>query len=102
MRETAHEVLKLLGLQDHQAVIVEHTDQPHAHVHICVNLVHPETGITNTLSNDGYKLDRWCDNYELRMGVIRSPDRRAKFAALDQGLDPPPRKNNPSASSSPT
>src|SRR5271165_1533264 len=95
MRETAHEVLKLLGLQDHQAVIVEHTDQPHAHIHLCVNLVHPETGITNTLSNDGYKLDRWCDNYELRMGVIRSPDRRAKFAALDQGLDPPPPKKEP-------
>ena len=95
MRETAHEVLKLLGLQDHQAVIVQHTDQPHAHIHICVNLVHPETGLTNTLSNDGYKLDRWCDTYELRMGVIRSPDRRAKFAALDQGLDPPPPKKEP-------
>jgi Relaxase/Mobilisation nuclease domain len=95
MRETAHDVLKLLGLQDHQAVIVEHTDQPHAHIHLCVNLVHPETGLTNTLSKDGYKLDRWCDNYELRMGVIRSPDRRAKFAALDQGLDPPPPKKEP-------
>ena len=102
MRETAHEVLRLLGLQDHQAVIVEHTDQPHAHVHLCVNLVHPETGIANTLSNDGYKLDRWCDNYELRMGVIRSPDRRAKFAALDEGLEPPPTKKHPSASSSRT
>ena len=34
MRETAHDVLKLLGLQDHQAVIVQHTDQPHAHVHL--------------------------------------------------------------------
>ena len=29
------------------------------------------------------------------MGVIRSPDRRAKFAALDQGLDPPPPKKEP-------
>ncbi len=95
MVETAHEVLRLLGLQDHQAVIIEHTDQPHAHIHLCVNLVHPETGIANTLSNDGYKLDRWCDSYELRMGVIRSPDRRAKFAALDQGLDPPPPKKQP-------
>ena len=95
MRETAHEVLKLLDLQDHQAVIVQHTDQPHAHVHLCVNLIHPETGIASTLSNDGYKLDRWCDSYELRMGVIRSPDRRAKFAALDQGLDPPPPNKQP-------
>ena len=28
-------------------------------------------------------------------GLIRSPDRRAKFAALDQGLDPPPTKKQP-------
>ena len=55
----------------------------------------PKQDVANTLSNDGYKLDRWCDNYELRMGVIRSPDRRAKFAALDQGLDPPPPKKEP-------
>ena len=95
MRQTAHEVLKRLGLQDHQAVIAEHTDEPHAHVHLCVNLIHPETGITNTLSNDGYKLDRWADNYELRMGVIRSPDRRAKFAALDAGLKPEPKPKTP-------
>jgi hypothetical protein len=29
------------------------------------------------------------------MGVIRSPDRRVKFAALDQGLEPPPPKKEP-------
>jgi hypothetical protein len=49
MRQTAYDVLKLLGLQDHQTVITQHTDEPQAHVHICVNLIHPETGIT-TLS----------------------------------------------------
>lgn len=95
MRQTAHEVLKLLDLQDHQAVVVEHTDEPHPHVHLCVNLIHPETEIANTLSKDGYKLDRWADNYELRMGAIRSPDRRAKFAALDAGLKPAPKPKTP-------
>jgi Relaxase/Mobilisation nuclease domain len=79
MIDTADEVIAVLGLQDHQAVFVEHTDEPHPHVHLCVNLIHPETGKTASLSKDAYKLERWADNYELRMGVIRSPERRAKF-----------------------
>ena len=95
MRQSALEVLKMLDMQDHQAVIVQHTDTAHPHVHILVNMIHPETGRSVSLSKDEYKLDRWCDSYELRMGVIRSPDRRAKFAAIDQGLDPPPPKKEP-------
>jgi hypothetical protein len=95
MRESARDVLKLLGLQDHQALLIEHTDEPHPHVHICVNLIHPETGRTAPLSNDGFKLERWADSYELRMGVIRSPERRAKFAALDAGLKPEPKPKTP-------
>ena len=95
MRQSALEVLKMLNMEDHQAVIVQHTDTAHPHVHVLVNMIHPETGRSVSLSNDEYKLDRWCDSYELRTGVIRSPDRRAKFAALDQGLDPPPPKKEP-------
>ncbi len=95
MLETALDVLKFMKMDEHQAVIVEHTDTAHRHVHITVNMVHPETGRSVSLSKDEYKLDRWCDNYELKMGVIRSPERRAKFAALDQGRDPPRRKKQP-------
>lgn len=89
MKETALDALRTLGLEDRQAVIVEHTDTAHRHVHIVVNLVDPETGKSASLSNDGHKLDRWADNYELAQGVIRSPGRRAKFDALDNGRKPP-------------
>lgn len=91
MHETAVEALRALGLENHQAVIVEHTDRPHKHVHIIVNLVDPDTGKAASLSNDEHKLDRWADDYEQTQGVIRSPDRRAKFHALDNGLKPPKR-----------
>ncbi|WP_036258277.1 relaxase/mobilization nuclease domain-containing protein [Methylocapsa aurea] len=91
MRETAFEALRTLGMENHQAVIVEHTDRPHKHVHIIVNLVNPETGHAVSLSNDAHKLDRWADDYEVSQGVIRSPDRRAKFHALDNGIEPPKR-----------
>lgn len=91
MRDTALSALRDLGLDHHQAVIVEHTDRPHRHVHVIVNLVDPATGMAAKLSHDHHRLDRWADNYEVTMGVIRSPARRAKFHALDNGLKPPKR-----------
>ena len=91
MRETAFDALRTLRMENHQAVIVEHTDRPHKHVHVIVNLVDPETGQAAPLSNDAHKLDRWADDYEVSQGVIRSPDRRAKFHALDNGIEPPKR-----------
>ena len=91
MRETAADALRALGMENRQAVIVEHTDRPHKHVHVIVNLVDPETGQAVPLSNDDHKLDRWADDYEVSQGVIRSPERRAKFHALDNGIEPPKR-----------
>lgn len=91
MRGTAASALEALGMDHLQAVIVEHTDRPHRHVHVIVNLVDPDTGKVVSLSNDAHKLDRWADNYEVAQGVIRSPDRRAKFHALDNGMKPPKR-----------
>ncbi|WGJ13875.1 relaxase/mobilization nuclease domain-containing protein [Methylocapsa sp. D3K7] len=91
MRETAFDALRTLGMEHCQSVIVEHTDRPHKHVHVIVNLVDPEIGQAVSLSNDAHKLDRWADNYEVTQGVIRSPDRRAKFHALDNGIEPPKR-----------
>ena len=88
MRETAADLIKFMKWEDYQLEGVEHKDTDHPHIHFTINMIHPVTGKSLSLSNDEYKLDRWADNYELRMGVIRSPDRRAKFAALDQGLNP--------------
>ena len=91
MRQTALSALRALGMENLQAVIVEHTDRPHRHVHVIVNLIDPDTGKAAPLSNDAHKLDRWADDYEVAQGAIRSPDRRAKFHALDNGLPPPKR-----------
>lgn len=91
MRQTAEEALQALGMEHLQAVIVEHKDRPHRHVHVIVNLVHPDTGKAASLSNDEHKLDGWAHRYEVAQGVIRSPARRAKFEALEQGRKPPKR-----------
>jgi len=41
---TAKRTMKDLGLDDHLYKVVWHNDRPHAHIHIQVCLVHPETG----------------------------------------------------------
>ncbi|MCC8985828.1 MAG: relaxase/mobilization nuclease domain-containing protein [Nitrospira sp.] len=43
MIEAARAALKVLEMQDHQAVFVAHNDTAHRHVHVIVNRVHPET-----------------------------------------------------------
>lgn len=42
--EAARASLAAQGLEEHQAIILCHTDEPQAHVHIIVNRVHPATG----------------------------------------------------------
>ena len=44
MERVADRVLERLGLAEHQAIIVAHRDRAHAHLHLLVNRVHPETG----------------------------------------------------------
>ena len=44
MERVADRVLAALRLQEQQVVIVAHKDREHAHVHLLVNRVHPETG----------------------------------------------------------
>jgi len=72
MLETARDVLKTLGFEQHQAVIVQHTEKRHAHVHIVVNLIHPETGRMAKLHYDERKLDRWAHSYEIGQNLIRT------------------------------
>lgn len=41
--QTGHAAVKRLKLQDHEYFIVGHNDKTHDHIHIVVNLTHPET-----------------------------------------------------------
>ena len=78
--EAARETLKLLGLSEHQALIVSHTDTPHAHVHVIVNRVHPAEGRAATLSNSKLILSQWAQDYEERRGKILCPKREQNNA----------------------
>jgi hypothetical protein len=55
MLEDADEVLKKMGLSEHQAMIISHQDKAHQHLHVMVNRVHPETGKAWNPWNDRQK-----------------------------------------------
>lgn len=65
MERVADRVLRELGLTEHQAVIVAHNDRRHAHMHIMVNRIHPETGKA---------WDRWQDRVKTQR-VLRQEER---------------------------
>ena len=75
MLKAADEVRHALGLQDHQCVIVQHTDTKHPHVHLIFNRVHPTTGKYASVSNDRLKLSEWALDWEKRHGKVVCPAR---------------------------
>src|SRR6267142_1452057 len=73
------------GLEEHQAIILAHTDEPQGHVHIIVNRVHPVTGKAATLSNSKLKLSQWAEAYERKRGKVYCPQRVENNARRRQG-----------------
>ncbi len=64
------DTLKIMGLHEHESMIVGHNDTAHSHIHVIVNRVHPETGIIDTHSNDKLKLSKWAEKHEREQGQI--------------------------------
>jgi len=64
MMQTAEEAIHTLGLEEHECVVVCHTDEPHPHLHIIANTVHPLTGMVNALRNSKRRLQHFASNYE--------------------------------------
>ncbi len=79
MMRFAHQTLERLGLAEHQAIIVEHTEKAHRHLHVVVSTVHPETGCTNGLYRSAYVLNRCAHEQETEIGIIRTFKRAAVF-----------------------
>jgi hypothetical protein len=79
----ARRALIALGLQDHETVMVAHNDRDHPHLHLIVNVVHPETGRANRVPFSKKKLSIWAEGYERERGHIyckKRVDNNAKRA----------------------
>lgn len=85
MLAAARDTMKVLGLEDHEALLVIHNDEPHPHIHIIANRVNPTTGIAAPLSNDKLKLSQWAEAYEKSQGKVLCEQRVENNAKRNQG-----------------
>lgn len=75
MIAAAQSYLKAMGWQDHECLVVSHTDTKHPHLHLMINRIHPERG---TALNDSYEYRRtqaWALGYEREMGQVFCTER---------------------------
>lgn len=83
MIKTTESFLGHMGWQDHQALLVAHEDKAHAHVHLMLNVIHPETGLR---LDDGFEQRRaqaWALEYEREQGRIHCGQRLKNAADRD-------------------
>lgn len=85
MLETALQSLKVLGLENHEAVIIAHRDTPHRHVHVVANRVHPTTGIVASDSHSYRKLSNFAREYHEEHGLEYCPQRMENHRKQQQG-----------------
>jgi hypothetical protein len=81
----ARQALMALGLHEHETVMVAHSDRNHPHLHLIVNVVHPETGKASRLSYSRLKLSHWAEEYERQRGKIYCEQRVENNARREQG-----------------
>lgn len=77
LREIAETVLRDLGLEKHQALLVAHDDKDHQHVHVMVNRIHPETARAWKPSHDYARIESSLRKQELERGFRQVPGRHA-------------------------
>lgn len=66
--QCGHHALRAVGMVGHQYVFAVHRDTAHAHLHIAVNRVHPDTFAVVYPDRDYFKLDRAMRELELLHG----------------------------------
>ncbi|KAB2910932.1 MAG: relaxase/mobilization nuclease domain-containing protein [Hyphomicrobiaceae bacterium] len=81
LARSVQDALRHLGLAEHQTVWVAHTDTGRPHVHLVVNLVHPETGNVARLGLVKKRMSAHCAAYEQTLGDIRCKRRFEPKAA---------------------
>lgn len=94
-RAAVESSLKAMGLTDYQALAVAHREKDHMHVHVMVNLIHPEHGVSaaskqpdgraSPLSNSHRKLSTWAAAFEREQGLTVTQGREANAEARAAG-----------------
>jgi Ti-type conjugative transfer relaxase TraA len=70
MAAHARQILHLIGLGEHEAVLVVHGDTDNPHIHVVANTVHPVTGRTARINFDKAAMQRYAARYEELNGNV--------------------------------
>jgi hypothetical protein len=70
MIATSETFLTTMRWNEHQAVFVAHDDKAYSHVHIMLNVVHPETGLRLNDDFERRRAQAWALDYEREQGRI--------------------------------
>ena len=94
MVEQAKDSLATLGLEGKQALIVQHCDTNHPHVHVIVNRVDPTNGIAAPLKYTKETLSRWAAAYEENHGIRCEGRARSANEKQHEQTEQPPAISN--------
>ena len=75
MLASGHDYLRHMGWSDHQVIMVAHQDKAYAHLHMIINVIHPDTG---KALDDGFEKRRsqeWALRYELAQDKVHCTQR---------------------------
>ena len=86
MMSAAHSSLKALRLEGLQTLIVQHTDEPHPHIHVIVNRIEPDGSRARNVAFDQLRFSRWAEQYERDHGGIRCEQRVENNALRRKGV----------------
>lgn len=85
MLRAADGALEALGARDHQALIVEHTDSPHRHLHLVVNRTSTDDGRFLSSSKEKLAIQAWALEYEKSRGKVLCEERELNHEARARG-----------------
>jgi hypothetical protein len=86
MLSAARSSLTALRLEGLQTLIVQHTDEPHPHIHILVNRIEQDGSRARNIPFDHLRFSRWAEQYERDHGGIRCEQRVQNNAQRAQGI----------------
>lgn len=86
MLGAAHSSIKALRLEGLQTLIVQHTDEPHPHVHVIVNRIEQDGSRARNIPFDHLRFSRWAEQYERDHGGVLCDQRVRNNALRAQGI----------------
>ncbi len=81
MLRAAKAMLRVMGAEEHQCLVVAHNDRPQPHVHVIVNRINPKDGRVLSSSYERLKASRWAQRYEEERGKVYCVERIVNNAA---------------------